>query len=510
MKWKNLFVILAFLAVLLPSPVPASQPTEEWVSVYDRGYKESPSALAVDSSGNVYVTGWAQNSEGTNDFATVKYDANGNELWVKKYNGGFGLDIAVDSSGNVYVQGTSGISGTQDLITIKYATNGNELWVRRHAGFRSDVSTANGLRSNTIAVDSSGNVYVTGESNGDYATIKLDTNGNELWTRTYDSGSGDVASALAVDSSGSVYVTGQSTGGYSTIKYDTNGNELWVAINGGGDSAPDLAVDSSGNVYVTGRSHGGSSFDYETVKYDANGNELWVRRYDGGSSDWPWGLAIDSSGNVFVTGSSRNPSDGTNHYATVKYDTDGNELWVDVFDGGTWDDAYALAVDSSGNVYVTGESFNSDWTAAFVTIKYEPSGNVLWTVRYELVWDAWPVDFEVDSSNNIYILGWTALSSGGNDYTTIKYSQGLTTPAEVIPIVEEMLATGEITSNGVANAIITKLNEAQAFLDAGDTASARTKLEETIDLIEAQRGNHITPAAADELIGYINNIIAGL
>jgi FimV-like protein len=73
-----------------------------------------------------------------------------------------------------------------------------------------------------------------------------------------------------------------------------------------------------------------------------------------------------------------------------------------------------------------------------------------------------------------------------------------------------MLATGEITSNGVANAIITKLNEAQAFLDAGDTASARTVLEETIDLIEAQRGNHITSAAADELTGYINNIIAGL
>jgi len=108
----------------------------------------------------------------------------------------------------------------------------------------------------------------------------------------------------------------------------------WVRrYNGPGnrnDWASALALDGSGNVYVTGGSYGnGPHFDYATVKYDSSGNQRWVQRYNGpgDSTDYVYAIVVDGSGNVYVTGGSF--GSGTSwDYATVKYDSSGNQLWV--------------------------------------------------------------------------------------------------------------------------------------------------------------------------------------
>ena len=356
---------------------------ELWVAQYDNGSSDYANALAVDDAGNVYVTG-----ESRGDYATVKYDTDGNKLWVAQYDNGssdYARALAVDDAGNVYVTGRSYGSGTDyDYATVKYDPDGNELWVQRYNGPVNSNDYAYAL-----AVDASGNVYVTGYSYGfgmqnDYATVKYDNDGNELWVRRYN-GTGnddDYAKAIAVDASGNVYVTGQSYGDgtsydYATVKYDTDGNEIWVARYDGvsSDYAYALAVDASGNVYVTGKSYGsGTNYDYVTVKYDPDGNQLWVQRYNGtgNDDDTAEAIAVDASGNVYVTGYSY--GGGTWYdYATVKYDSlDGNELWVIRYDGPVSGDdrAYAIAVDSSGNVYVTGESYGSGTGLDYATIKY--------------------------------------------------------------------------------------------------------------------------------------------
>jgi hypothetical protein len=256
-----------------------------WVARYNGpgNYFDDARAIGLDSAGNVYVTGGSTGATGNLDYATIKYSPSGSQLWVARYSGtGSGDDAAtglvVDSSGNVIVTGYSLSASTgYDYATIKYDTLGNELWVATY-------DNQNGTdKAAAIALDPVGNVYVTGASdtvgtntNSDYATIMYNSNGTQVWVARYDgpAHSGDSAVAIALDSSGNVHVTGTTDGAYglsssdyATLRYSPAGiltRELrYNGPSSGNDFARAMVVDQNGTVYVTGISEGG----YGTVKY---------------------------------------------------------------------------------------------------------------------------------------------------------------------------------------------------------------------------------------------------
>jgi hypothetical protein len=477
-RWSVIAVVTAFLAagygqgaadVSLGGETRASQQCLEtdWVARFDGAVNRDDyaTAIAVDADGNSYVTGEtcaSLDSDGncySTQFGTVKYDPNGNQLWLKTFQAPGTLynqphAIAVDQSNNVYVTGSQCFSAgcgpvdcqmcDYDYATIKYSSSGQGMWVARYSGL-GNTGTDEAF---ALAVDSSGNVYVTGSStaaNGlsDYATIKYTSSGSQAWVARYN-GPGnatDDARAIKLDSTGNVYVTGGSTGAsgfldYATIKYSASGSQLWVARydgpGAGDDDAKDLAVDSSGNAYVTGYSLGASTGnDYATIKYDTSGNQIWVATYDGPAhgNDRAAAIALDSVGNVFVTGASSGI--GTNvDYATTQYDSNGNQVWVARYDSSARVDyASAIALDSSGNVHVTGLSGGAVGIGFdYATIRYDPAGVQTRVNRYNGPGnhDDFATALAVDQNGNVYVTGWSwsdGSMGNGNDYATIKYSQ---------------------------------------------------------------------------------------
>ncbi len=446
------FVIFLTCAVaFLPLPIQAEEPPlQRWAARYngDANAFDAAYALAVDRSGNVYVAGSSQGDGTDYDYVVVKYDAAGRQLWHARYNGPENSfdsveAMAVDASGNVYVTGASDANTMgYNYITIKYGPDGNQKWIASYNG----PDNANDL-AYALALDGSGNVYVTGTSVGtdtyyDYATIKYAPNGTQLWVARYNgpADGSEHAYALVVDAAGNTYVTGASGtadgfSDYETVKYDAAGNQVWaVPYNGPAnnyDYAQAIALDSSGNVYVTGYSYGaGTDFDYATIKYSPAGNQLWAKRYDGltNYADYAASLAVDNLNNIYVTGYSSGNNTGFD-YATVKYNSGGSPLWVARYDGPSHGADYAasLAVDDSGNAYVTGNSKAPDSGDDFATVKYDTaSGSQLWVLRYNELAAGADIAYAcaVDKAGNVYVAGQSSPDDFSNsDFAAIKYTQ---------------------------------------------------------------------------------------
>ena len=358
--------------------------------------------MAVDDDGDIYVIGWGTDVELiASRLLAVKYDPDGNVIWTALHEplseSSTGYHLALDEQRNVYGTGTickNEELETCDYLTIKFDDTGVELWAARHDGEGSAHDSPD-----AIAVDGDGDVVVSGDCENidlesDFCTVRYDALGTELWVALFDGPSTiaefDHVCGMVMDGDGHVVVAGSSYTeantypDYVAIKYDAAGNELWEAWydgpNGTSDYPRDIALDGDGNVLVTGYSYGiETDQDFATVKYDPLGSELWVARYDGPNSrdDAAAAVVADGDGNVIVTGSS-NKIVSADDYLTVKYDPNGVELWVARYDGpeSYKDNAGLVAVDKTGDVYVTGmvDYYLLEFRSDTATVKYPGGG----------------------------------------------------------------------------------------------------------------------------------------
>ncbi len=375
-------------------------------------------ALAVDTSGNIYVTGFSNATwgspvrpfSGASDAFVAKLNASGVLQW-STFLGGSGEDysygIAVDTSGNVYVTGQSektwgspirSFGGELDVFVAKLNTSGVLQWSTFLGG--SDVDSGNG-----IAVDTGGNVYVSGESfaawgspirsfgGGDDGFVaKLNTSGVLQWSTFLGGSDGDGIIGIAVDTIGNAYVTGDSFATWgSPIRPFVGENDAFVAklnisgalqwstflgLRGSGDWSEDesagLAIDTSGNVYVAGISSatwgspvrpyagGGDTF---VAKLNASGALQWNTFLGGSGADLGIGIAVDTIGNVYATGGSNatwgspaRPYAGGSDAFVAKLNSGGALLSNTFLGGSAGDVGCGIAVDTGGSVYAAGYS----------------------------------------------------------------------------------------------------------------------------------------------------------
>jgi len=405
-------------------------------------------SIAVDSSGNIYITGYFYEtvdfgggnvtSAGSADIFVLKLNSSGTFQWVNTYGGtsfDFGRGIAVDSSGNIYITGyfyetvdfgggnvTS--AGSADIFILKLNSSATFQWVSTFGSTSIDVGE-------DITVDSSGNSYITGYFEG-----------------TVDFGAGNVTSAGSAD----IFV----------LKLNSSGTFQWVNTYGGSafDVGMDITVDSSGNSYITGYFEGTVDFgagnvtsagaaDIFILKLNSSGTFQWVNIFGGTSTDVGQGIAVDSSGNSYITGYFQGTVDfgggnvtsaGSDDIFVLKLNSSGTFQWVSTFGGTSIDDGEDIAVDSSGNSYITGwfretvdfggGNVTSAGGADIIVLKLNSSGTFQWVNTYGGTSGDVGEGITVDSSGNSYITGWfretvdfgggNVTSAGGSDIFVLK------------------------------------------------------------------------------------------
>jgi len=425
---------------------------------------------------------------GSSDDGSTSTDNTTTSLWTKQLgtsssDGGSG--VTTDSSGNVYVTGYTlgGLdgntnSGSYDMFLVKYNSSGTKQWTKQ-------LGSSGWDWGNGVTTDSSGNIYVTGYTNGgldgntnsgygDIFLVKFNSSGTKQWTKQLGTSSSDSGNGVITDSSGNIYVTGYTLGGLDgntnsgsydmfLVKYNSSGTKQWTKQLGTskGDYGRSVTTDSSDNIYLTGSTWGGldgntnlADNDIFLVKYNSSGTRQWTKQLGTTYTDYGLGVITDSSGNIYVTGEIGAELDGNTYLGDfdiflVKYNSSGTKQWTKQLGTSSSDSGNGVTTDSSGNIYVTGSTgggldgntnYGNDcsvpprfWNSInncsdIFIVKYNSSGTKQWTKQLGTSSGDYGNDVTTDSSGNIYVTGYTNggldgnTNSGSYDIFIVKYN----------------------------------------------------------------------------------------
>ena len=338
-----------------------------WFAVIGDANNNAGNDVAIDSDGNVYTSGASDS-----DIFVIKHDKDGTEQWQKKINTNSSekVGIGLDSSSNVYVVGDTDLSsqGSLDFHITKFNSSGTEIWQRGLGG--SGIEQFFGHSTTDSSGNTYGGGYTTSAGQGTFAQYlaKWNSSGTVQWQRTLSMSGQHAGHDVALDSSGNVYMCGESDLGtlnntnLTLAKWASNGTHQWTRYLRGssyGEVGDAVAVDSNDDIYVCGRttSVGAGSGDLLLVKYNSSGTVQWRRTLGGTGYDQGRGVAVDSSDNVYVCGTTRSYGNGTRYIMIAKYNSSGTLDWQNTL-GGTADQDYGehIKVDSSDNIYVVGKT----------------------------------------------------------------------------------------------------------------------------------------------------------
>lgn len=367
-------------------------------------------------------------------FAAVASAADVTPEWVRRiptgpspYHGFPKIEVA--APGTTYLGGNTGSSNNTDVVTAAFDPAGNQVWTRTWDG-----AAAWHDQSRALVLGADGLVYVAGNTPGpgSYANVAVlgyePATGTLVRTIQFSSGpqTSEYAASLAVDAAGRVFAAGGTVGDGSDaliVAFGPEGELLWRSTWDGAawgpysqDAAIEVLLDPAGNPVVLIHGVAASSHpDYVVVKYAAaDGAVLWEASFGVTGEDSPTDMALDSQGDVYVTGTG---IDFVNKYSTVRFrGSDGSLAWQAYDSAAARNTAAAIALDGQGGVYVTGtidpdgniSNFNDD---IYTVKRAAADGALAWTHRYgQPCVGCYDVagDVAVDAAGHAFVAGSTS------------------------------------------------------------------------------------------------------
>ena len=352
-----------------------------------------------------------------------KYFAPPSIIWNKTYGGDlldWGWSISKTSDGGFIIGGetVSFSAGSYDAFLIKTDSNGDELWNKTFGG-----SAKDGCRA--VKQTDDGGYILAGYADSygypghDYWLIRTDENGDELWNYTYGGQSSDAAVSVIQTSAGDFVMAGYSyTNSYGgkdvwVVKTDENGNELWNDHYGGiGNDQGMSIVESTDEGYVIAGytdSFGSGGTDMWLVKIDINGGYEWDQCFGGNDNDWAGSIDLTSEGGYIISGDTKSYGNGGYDVWVIKTDNNGIEEWNQVFgDGNCHETGYCIKQTSDGGYIISGTKFIVNHDNALF-IKTDINGN-----------EEWNMTIITDQSDIIYSI----CETDYNSYVSTGYTYG--------------------------------------------------------------------------------------
>lgn len=398
--------------------------------------------------------------------------------WTRIWNEGLyqgGHDVSSDSANNIYITGYCNYgTSSLDLVLLKYNSSGDLQWDRTWG-------TANPDRGHEVAVDSSDNVYVSGQAYHDFLLVKYNSSGDLQWNRRWGPGILNFGYGVAIDSSDNIYVGGRVDDDMYLRKYNSSGSTQWT-IRYGRDGfqyyANGVAVDSSDNIYIVGEAGlagMGDTIDVFVAKYNSSGNQLWNHTWGSSGADSAYGVTVDSTNNIYVTG---NLASGG--VFLLKYDNNGNLMWNCSWIYGAH--GRDVVVDSSDNVYIIGKGWDAE--GEFLLLKYSPQGDLLLSCMWGGGGDDVGGGVVLDSLNNIYLTGIHNRASAQGNIVLVKYDPILSI---IINNPNQSEIYGNVSPHYNISIFESNLNTTWYTLDGGTTNIEISQLTGTINQTEWEK-----------------------
>ncbi len=337
--------------------------------------------LAGKTSGNLAGT-----SSGKLDVFVMKLNSRGERVWADQFGSGGNDDaegVAVDAAGNLYVVGYTHGSldpegsnfGNTDAFIAQYSEGSDGVL---KLSWRKQFGAAGHEKAEAVAVDAAGNIYITGHTTSgsadfdkDVFVARYDSSGVQKGFSQFGSSADEEGKDIAVDATGNVYITGytdgdlkglgSNAGGFDLFiaKYRSSGEQEWLKQFGSevDDEGKGIAVDAAGNAYVVGYTRGSLELGYQNAgnsdfviaKYDSTGKQEWLEQFGSASDDGAHAAAIDAQGYIVVTGYTY-----SDDILALKYDSAGNQVWAEQLGSAQREHVDGIAADMRGNVFITG------------------------------------------------------------------------------------------------------------------------------------------------------------